>query len=419
MKKNHKRHTVILDKVPYILFGVILIAAVIIFFSIRSCMPLNFFSGSQEEAEEEVEYTLFISSPTNDKVFDFINESEQVPVEIRAQEVENTGYVIKILVNDSEIKSFTTPPYEYNWNPGSSGEYEMTAQLIDDSGNIITTSNTVNFTVQYEIEPEEDNVISVDVEEKKNQVIDDALFRTLNTIPTGVPIFSYKCYTAPVIDGSMDEWDKFESFSSFAPTILKEHYTSHTDISGTFYSCWDDENFYFAIQVLDDVFSQNYTGNQINKGDSVIIVFDTELTEDMQISFYNSDDYRIDFSPGNFSGTFAESFMNWPSNAPPRGVTTASTRIANGYIIEASIPWYNFTNYIPEDMDVLGFTVSIFDTDQLPLEMPTTELVISSSKDFDFNNVSLLGAIALIDAGDIQSTEEEPAGDVSTEEGTQ
>lgn len=415
MKKNHKRHTVILDKVPYILFGVILIAAVIIFFSIRSCMPLGFFSGSQEETEEEVEYTLFISSPTNDKVFDFINENEQVPVEIRAQEVENTGYVIKILVNGSEIKSFTTPPYEYNWNPGSSGEYEMTAQLIDDSGNIITTSNTVNFTVQYEIEPEEDNVISVDIEEKKDQIIDQALFRTLNTIPTGVPIFSYKCYTAPVIDGSMDEWDKFESFSAFTPTILKEHYTSHTDISGTFYSCWDDENFYFAIQVLDDVFSQNYTGNQINKGDSVILVFDTELTEDMQISFYNSDDYRIDFSPGNFSGTFAESFMNWPSNAPPRGVTTASTRIANGYIIEASIPWYNFTNFIPEDMDVLGFTVSIFDTDQLPLEMPTTELVISSSKDFDFNNVSMLGAIALIDAGDIQSTEEEPASEENSE----
>ncbi|GEM_PF-586452 len=418
MKKNYKRRTVVLDKIPYILFGVILIAAVIIFFSIRSCMPLNFFSVGQEETEEEMKYTLFISSPTNDKVFDFINESESVPIEIRAQEVENTGYTIKILVNDSEIKSFTTPPYEYNWNPGSSGEYEIISQLIDDSGNVLTTSNTVNFTVQYEIEPEKDNVISVDVEEKKNQILDEALFRTLNTIPTGVPIFSYRCYAAPVIDGSMDEWDKFNSFSAFAPTILKEHYISHTDISGTFYSCWDDENFYFAIQVLDDLFSQNYTGNQMINGDSVMIVFDTELTGDMQISFYNGDDYRIDFSPGNFSATFAESFMNWPSNTPPRGVNIASTRIANGYIIEASIPWYNFTNYIPEDMDVLGFTVSIFDTDQLPLEMPTTELVISSSKDFEFNNVSLLGAIALIDAGDIQITEEEQAGDESTEEET-
>ncbi|MDD5621814.1 MAG: sugar-binding protein [Actinomycetota bacterium] len=418
MKKIHKKHNPIMDKVPYILLGVILIMAVIIFFSIRSCMPLNFFSGVEEETEEEIEYTLFISSPTNDKPFSFINESEQVPIEIRAPEVENTDYIIKVLVNDNEIKSFTSPPYEYNWNPGSSGEYEMTAQLIDNTGNIIATSNTVNFTVQYEIEPEGDNVTSVDIEEKKNQVLDQAIPRIQNTT-TGVPIFSYKCYTAPVIDGSIDEWDKFESFSAFTPTILKEHYTSHTDISGTFFSCWDNEKFYFAIRVMDDVFSQNYTGNQINKGDSIMIVFDTELADDMQISFYNSDDYRIDFSPGNFTGIIAESFMNWPSNAPPRGVDTASTRIAGGYIIEASIPWYNFTNYIPEDLDVLGFTVSIFDTDQLPLEMPTTELVISSSKVFDFNNVSMLGAIALIDAGDIQSTEEEPADEDTVEEKNQ
>jgi len=108
--------------------------------------------------------------------------------------------------------------------------------------------------------------------------------------------------------------------------------------------------------------------------------------------------------------------MNWPSNAPPRDVAISSSRIGNGYIIEASIPWYNFASYIPEDLDVLGFTVSIFDTDQLPLEMPTTELVISSSKVFDFNNVSMLGSIAFIDAGDIQSTEEESADEDNTKE---
>ncbi|HEY4696245.1 MAG TPA: hypothetical protein VIH13_05090, partial [Candidatus Hydromicrobium sp.] len=129
MNKNHKRRIFILDKVPYILFGVILITAVIIFFSVRSCMPLNFFSGVQEETENNVEYSLFISSPVNDKVFDFVNQNEAVPVEIKAKEVENTDYIIKLLVDDSEIKSFTSPPYEYNWNPASSGEYEMTAQL--------------------------------------------------------------------------------------------------------------------------------------------------------------------------------------------------------------------------------------------------------------------------------------------------
>ncbi|MDP3011606.1 MAG: sugar-binding protein [Candidatus Hydromicrobium sp.] len=404
MKKNYKRRVFVLDKVPYILFGAILIIAIIIFLPVRSCMPLNFFSGVQEETEKESEYSLFIASPTNDKVFPFINQNETVPVEIKAKEVENTDYTIKLLVNDSEIKSFTSPPYEYNWNPGSSGEYEMIAQLIDAGGNIITNSNTVSFTVQYEIEPEENIVLSVDIEEKKNEILSQSLFRAQNTIPTGVPLFSYKCYIPPVIDGIFQEWDKFEKFSAFEPTVKKENYTTYTDVSGTFYSCWDDDNFYFVVQVVDDVFNQKYTGNQLNKGDSITIVFDTELEEDMQISFYSGDDYRIDFSPGNFSDILPEAFMSWPlSNAPLRGVTVFPIKLTNGYLLEASIPWYYFPNYNPNDEDVLGFTVSIFDTDNLE----STELVISSSKVFEFNNVSTLGAIALIDAGDIQSTEEE------------
>jgi len=406
MKKNHKRRVFILDKVPYVLFGAILIIAIIIFLPVRSCMPLNFFSGVQEETENESEYPLFIASPTNNKVF-IINKNETVPVEIKAKEVESTNYTIIVLINDSEIKSFTSPPYEYNWNPEISGEYEIIAQLVDENGITLSSSNKVAFTVEYEVKTAENNVISVDIKEKKNEILSRPIFRTQrsqNTIPSGLPIFSYKCYIPPVIDGSIQEWEKFDRFSEFMPTIRPENYASRDDIDGTFYSCWDDDNFYFAVQVVDDVFSQKYTGNQLYKGDSITIVFDTELEEDMSISFYTGDDYRIDFSPGNFSGTFAESFMYWPSNAPPRGVNITSTRLANGgYMIEASIPWYNFPNYNPYDEDVLGFTVSILDTDYLE----STELVISSSKKFEFNDVSNLGIIVLIDAGNIQEAEEE------------
>jgi len=406
MRKKNK--IFLLDKFPYILFGIILIFSLIVFLPIRSCMPLNFFSGVQEETEGKLEYTLLITKPTKGQAFNFINQNETVPVEIKAKEVESTNYTIKVLVNDNEIKSFTSPPYEYNWNPGSSGEYKMTAQLIDDNGNIITNSNTVNFTVQYKIETAENIALSDDeIEEKKNEILSQSLFRAQNTIPTGVPLFSYKCYIPPVIDGSIQEWDKFESFSAFEPTfkIMEEMIIPPNDLSGTFYSCWDDDNFYFAIQVVDILFSQNYTRDQLYKGDSITIVFDTELEEDMQIPFYNSDDYQIDFSPGNLSGISAESFMKWPSNAPPRGVVVKSTILTNMYMIEASIPWYNFSDYYPSDEDVLGFTISILDTDNLE----STELIISSSKTFKFNNVSILGAIALIDAGDIQSSEEESA----------
>jgi hypothetical protein len=46
----------------------------------------------------------------------------------------------------------------------------------------------------------------------------------------------------------------------------------------------------------------------------------------------------------------------------------------------------------------MGFTISIFDTDNLE----STELVVSSSKQFDFNNVTTLGTLILIDGGDLE-----------------
>ena len=402
MRKDYRKYLTLLDRFPYILVTVIIGLSFIFFFIIRNNLPLGFFSGDTTVIEDETEYSVFITSPINNKVYNFINLKETIPIELKSKQAETEGFKIKILVNEDEIKTFNSPPYEYNWNPGISGEYELIAQLVDDNNKVLSESGKVTFVVEYEMEDSEATIISTDIEEKKEQILASSNYRPQNTIPVGVPIFSYKCYTPPLIDGNFAEWDKFEKFSNFEPTIKKENYTTHTDASGTFYSCWDDDNFYFVAQVLDDVFSQNYTGNQLNKGDSITIVFDTGLADDMQIPFYNSDDYQIDFSPGNFSSFFAESYMSWPSDAPPRGTNIASTKLTNGYVIEASIPWHNFINYLPSDGSVIGFTVSILDTDNLD----TTELVLSSSSVFDINNVSTLGTLVLIDAGDIQQAEE-------------
>src|SRR5690554_5363724 len=100
MKKVHKKHNFLLDKIPYILFILILVIAVIIFFSVRSCLPLDFFSGRPENTENDIEYSLYIASPVSGQLFDFINQNETIPVEIRAKEVESTDFIIKVMVNE-------------------------------------------------------------------------------------------------------------------------------------------------------------------------------------------------------------------------------------------------------------------------------------------------------------------------------
>jgi len=397
MRRKYNKYTSIADRFPFIAFIIILGLSIFFLFVFAERFPLNFFSGSQASqiVKETSDYSIYIISPSNKQVFEFVNENESVPVEIKSKDIEKLDYKLKLLANGEAIRTFNSPPYEYNWNPPGPGEYEMVANLVDDNDRVIASSNSVSFIVQYASQTLETIERSIDIEEKKKLALKDAVYRAQN----GAPIFSFKCYTPPVIDGVIDEWDIYDRAQIANPTIKKENFSSIKDCSGIIYTCWDDDAFYFAVIVTDDVFSQNYTGNQINNGDSVKLVFDTDLEGDFNIPFYNSDDFDIDFSPGNFAGILPEAFIYFPSRAPV-GVEIKSAKTAGGYIIEAKIPWENFISFGARDMLVAGFTASIFDTDNLE----TTELVVSTSPQFEIYNVTILGTIVFIDGGDLMLT---------------
>jgi len=399
MRRKYNKYTSIADRLPFIAVIVIIGLSILFLFIFSQKFPLSFFSGSQssQTVEETAEYSIYITSPSNDQVFEFVNENENVPVEIKSKDIENLDYKLKLLANEEVIRTFNSPPYEYNWNPPEPGEYEIVANLVDESDSIIASSNTVNFMVQYTGETLETIPRSMDIEEKKKLALEEADYRTQN----GQPVFSFKCYTPPVIDAALGEWDLYDRAQIANPTIKKENFVSITDCSGIIYTCWDDSAFYFAVTVTDDVFSQNYTGNQINNGDSITLVFDTDLDGDFNIPFYNSDDFHIDFSPGSFSGISPEAFIYFPSKAP-LGLEIKSSQSIQGYIIEARLPWENFISFGAKDLGIAGFSASIFDTDYLE----STELAVSSSPQFEINNVTTLGTIVFIDGGDIMLTED-------------
>jgi hypothetical protein len=413
-RKIYNKYTSIPDRFPFIPVIIIIGLAILFFFLFRAQFPLAFFSGNTEEQpiEETTSYSIYINSPSDEQVFKFVNINESVPIEIASKDIENLDYKLKLVINDDEtIKIFNSPPYEYNWNPEESGDYELVANLVDEEDNIISSSNKIMFSVEYSNQTLETIERSMDIEEKKAAALENSDYRVQN----GSPIFSFKCYTPPVIDGVMEEWEMYDKAQIANPTIKKENFTSIRDCSGIISTCWDDEAFYFVVQVSDDVFNQNFTGNQINNGDSLTLVFDTDLSGDFSIPFYNSDDSQIDLSPGNFSGIPAEAFIYFPSKTAS-GIQVKSSQGNESYIIEAGIPWENFVSYGPSDMSVIGFTASIFDTDNLE----STELAMSTSPQFEINNVTTLGTLAFIDGGDLtgeteESTESSENNDSTTE----
>jgi hypothetical protein len=395
-KKIKKQKTLFTDRFPYIIFILIIGLSLIIFFVIKGKMPLNFFSGKPAAATSESSIDIYFASPSKNQSFEFVSSNETVPVEIKGKDIENSNnYNVNIYINDKLVKTLNSAPFKFNWNPSQTGSYDIYAQITDKNNNVVFTSEKIPFAVDIKNEgsTESTTAENVNINEKKSKILEKANYRSQN----GEPVFSLKCYTPPVIDGNADDWKLYDKFSSFTPTILKENYTNAKDCSGVFSSCWDKDNYYFLIQVTDDVYNQPYNGNQINKGDSVVFVIDTDLEKDFNIPFLNGDDFQIEFSAGNNSNSAPESFVRWPSNSPLNSAVLAAKKYSGGYTIEGSIPWYAL-NLTSSDEFVMGFTVSILDTDNLE----STELVISSSKQFDFNNVSTLGTLILIDGGDLQ-----------------
>ncbi|MCL5073897.1 MAG: hypothetical protein M1308_23850 [Actinobacteria bacterium] len=160
MKKNYNKYTDYLDRFPFIIVAVIITIAIIFVLIFRVKFTFPFFSGStstgqtQSSTQQTLQtqgYPVLISSPENGQAFIFANGTETTPIKVDLKEdISNTGYKLNLVLSDRQIiKTFTSPPYEYDWNPVIAGNYSIVANLVDANDNIISSSNTVKFSVEY------------------------------------------------------------------------------------------------------------------------------------------------------------------------------------------------------------------------------------------------------------------------------
>ena len=154
-KKNYNKYTSFIDRFPFIIVALILVFAIIFIFQFKAKYPLPFFSsnGTATQDTASASYSILVASPNNEEVFDLVNKNEYVPIEIKSKAIEGINYKLNLVINDKDtIKTFSSPPYMYNWHPAESGEYTIVANLVDNSNKTISSSNKVNFFVKYAVE---------------------------------------------------------------------------------------------------------------------------------------------------------------------------------------------------------------------------------------------------------------------------
>lgn len=168
----------------------------------------------------------------------------------------------------------------------------------------------------------------------------------------------------PDFDGVWDEWEATKYPAKYIVYGANEWKNSE-DLEGSFSVAWNEIYLFVAVKVYDDKYAQNAVGQDIYKGDSIEILFDTNLYGDLRTDSLNSDDFQIGISPGKGSlDGETEAFLWFPSGKAGglEDVIISSTEEDGLYRVEIGIPW-KVMNLVPAVGQQYGFGVSISDND--------------------------------------------------------
>ncbi len=184
------------------------------------------------------------------------------------------------------------------------------------------------------------------------------------TIRGGTWVTGKYMKTPPVFDSIWDEWEATK-YPAKRVVYGASQWENSDDLEGSFAVGWDATYLYLAVKVLDDKYVQNATGEDIYKGDSIEILFDTNLYGDLNSASLSSDDFQIGISPGKggINGE-KEVYLWFPSGkAGAISDTIVASSASDGiYRLEIAIPWKVF-NIVPTSGQQYGFGLSMSDND--------------------------------------------------------
>jgi hypothetical protein len=177
---------------------------------------------------------------------------------------------------------------------------------------------------------------------------------------------AYYTASVPVIDGDWGDWSAPENPARFV-VVGGQNRSGTADLDASYKLAWDENNLYVAAKIRDDKYVQNARIDQLYKGDSIEILFDSEFYTDFDNATLNNDDYQLGINPGHTSPSGPkEAYVWYPANqvGPRDDIDIATLRSWTKGItrIEVAIPWTTF-NVVPETGAHYGFAFGVSDND--------------------------------------------------------
>nr|WP_315247071.1 sugar-binding protein [uncultured Flavobacterium sp.] len=284
-----------------------------------------------------------ITSPIDTTLFSNVNS---ITINANASDTDGTVAKVEFYSGTTKLGEDTSAPYSYTIsNPAACTSYSIVAIAIDNSGNT-TMSIPVMFSVN-----------------------------STYTI--------YKTNTTPVIDGNIDSlWSNANVYSPALTKNLTGLISNDADLLGTCKALWDNNYLYLLANIADDT----KINDSSNFYDDDSVEFYVDINNDKSTSYGPNDvQYSFGWNDGSNIGTL-------PYGRSINGINYAITSNANGYILEARIPWTTM-QATPQVGQRLGFDFMTNDDDDNGAR--DGKLSWSASTDFAWNNPSLFGTAVL------------------------
>lgn len=200
--------------------------------------------------------------------------------------------------------------------------------------------------------------------------------------------------TAPKIDGDWGEW-KTDAYPARFVVYGANNWKNSDDLEGSFRVGWDNTYLYVAVKVLDDTYVQIASGAEIYKGDSLELLFDSDLWGDFAVRSLSGDDYQIGISPGKDKiGGDTSAYLWYPSGKAGSlsDVKIAAVSSSGVYRVEFAIPWKTL-GVTPASGSQFGFGISVSDNDQSGTK--TQQTMVSNLENRNFLDPGTWGTLTL------------------------
>jgi hypothetical protein len=172
----------------------------------------------------------------------------------------------------------------------------------------------------------------------------------------------------PGVNGDLDRmervpgWVKEEGAAHV--TFGRDKWTGDADLSGSVALGWRNEFLYVAVRVKDNVVVQPYAGENLWQGDHVILLLDVPRQVGAK---QKGKVFQIGLSPGNLkpgAAATAPEVYEWTTHAGAiQGARVGAIKTADGYQIEAAIPWGALGIQKPERGLRIGYDIMLSDAD--------------------------------------------------------